>query len=185
MKDEIEKLEKEFSTLKADMKGSSDGEKSAAKQEATNKAEAAKKKVKEAEEKLAAAKKKSADSKKEESKKDDKKPAADKKAANKGKVEEIVDHIVSDCVKGSETPTTKLAKKLSETLLSDVKGAPKGKIDDLESAIGLLVVEARDAKHAGKDPKKSTGFKEAADLVLELATSIQEKYAAGGNKKKD
>lgn len=50
---------------------------------------------------------------------------------------------------------TKLAKKMSEDLLSNTKGAPKAKVEDLESAIGLLYVEARDAKSAGKDVKTS------------------------------
>jgi len=61
---------------------------------------------------------------------------------------------------------------MSKTLLKNKNDVPLGTIEDLENAVGLLVVEARDAKKSGKDPKKSEGFKDAEQLVKDLANEI-------------
>ena len=78
----------------------------------------------------------------------------------------LSDQIVKDVCHGVTTSAPTLAKRMSKILLRrNTKDVSLGTIEDLENAIGLLVVEARDAKKGGKDPKKSEGFRDAVQLV--------------------
>merc|ERR1712060_982759 len=116
---------------------------------------AAKKAAKDAEDTAAAnkkaeeAKKKEADKKKDEEKKGDekkkeeeKKKADDKSADMTKSVDELVEKIVKDATEGVNTPNSKLADLLSDTLLKHTKGAASKDVEKLESAVGLVVVEA-------------------------------------------
>ena len=73
------------------------------------------------------------------------------------------------------TPNSKLADLLSDTLLKHTKGAAAKDVEKLESAVGLVVVEARDACKHKKDPNKQDGFKDAVDLVKSVATKMEKK----------
>ena len=84
---------------------------------------------------------------------------------------------MSDAAEGLRTAPTKLAKTMTATLLQNVKAPPKKKVVDLEAAVVLLIVEARNTTKVSEDPKNADGFKEALQLVEDLTTEIAE--AAG------
>ena len=87
----------------------------------------------------------------------------------------LINQVIKDATDGKTTSVADLAKMISAAVPKYGDKLDHRVLKDLESAVGLLVVEAKSSCKHGHDPMKTKSVKDAVALVQDLSAQVSSK----------